>query len=325
MTDSVSDYNLDPTFTEALRGGFPLLAVMATWVHFLAVESSDPFERNRQAWQGLPVQGVAYEDFFRVPMLLSGQPLDEVGAVYEALVRNSREIDDGMENFQSGCTNTFRNWTGAAQKACADYGGALMDYVNDERDRGTRLAATVLAYGSIIKAAREDWLKIANQFIDALRQKVEEDRASDQKVLITALGALAGVALAVVAAPASMVAGTFVAAAGAAIADVGAEAMKESLGGELFADIAHNYLAVCRELEERLTSAMTTEVADKLAHLNEVRPAPPPAPLDMGEFDRNPKGQLAPEHPTPGVEQWLDKKEKQAQQAEPSNISARLG
>ncbi|MFD1152328.1 hypothetical protein [Saccharothrix hoggarensis] len=325
MSGSVFEYDLDPAFTEAQRGLYPLLVVLHGWVSYLAVESADPMERQRQVLQGLPVPGVAYEDFFRVPMLLTGQPLDEIGAVYEALVRNSREIDNGMEEFQVGCANAFRNWTGSAQEACAKYGGALMDYVNDERDAAERLAAVLLAYGGIVKSARDDWLRLADQFVDALRQKVEDDRASNQKILFTAIGALAGAALAIVTAPVGGIGGTFVAAVGGAIADVGAEAAKESLEGEEFADIAHRYLAACREFEDRLTRAIKTEVADKLSDLNQVRPAPPSSPLDVGTFDHNPKGYLEPEHTTPGVERWLDEKEERAREAGPSTISARLG
>ncbi|HEX8864041.1 MAG TPA: hypothetical protein VF821_00155 [Lentzea sp.] len=326
------DYDLDPTFTEADSGLIPKLVVLDVWIAMLLSGKVGDPNNPMMDWplDGGPMQGVSHQDFYRVPSLLSGQSLDDIGAIYEALIRNGRGLDDGMEGFQSACDNTFRNWTGEAQAACARYGGDVMSYINDERDVITGLAGAVLAHGAIIKSAREDWLKLVDQFLDALGKKMEDDEASGLKVLWTAVGAVVGAALTIAtagigAAAGTVTAGMFIGATANVIATVGAEMAKEAIGGETFREIGESFLRLSREMEQRLTSAFDSEVAEKLRQLTEERVAPPPSPLDLGKFDQNPKKQFAPEHSTPAVDRWLKKKEERANHQPPSNLSARLG
>ncbi|PRY41299.1 hypothetical protein [Umezawaea tangerina] len=318
MTDE-----LDPVFTQGMRGMMPFIVEYLNWAAFMTgkqVGFGLP-----QTGEDLPLSGRSADDFMRVPRMLSGQSLDDVAAVYEALVRNTRDIDDGVEAFQTACGNIFRNWEGRAQEACAMYGARLMDYVNDERDVTTRLAAAVLAYGAIIKSAREDWVKLANQFLDALAQKLEEDSASGWKVVITALGVIATAALSTTGGGLA-IAMTFAGAVYNVVVAAGTEALKESLDGETFGQIGHKFLNACDELEDRVKSALRTEVEDKLAKLNLERPSPPALPVDVGSFDRDPGAELVPEHRTPGVDGWLERKAEEGGQADrASAITNRLG
>ncbi|SDX05886.1 hypothetical protein SAMN05421504_102174 [Amycolatopsis xylanica] len=325
--------SLDKSFLEA-GGLVPFLVPLAGWVDFLTNKhDSFSMEGQSQMMQGLPMTDVHFDDFFHTAQLLSGQPLDELGQVYETLVKNARGLDDGMEDFQSACVNIFRNWRGDAQAACAAYGGKIMDFVNDEREAAATLASCLLSYASIIKAARADWLKLAQNFVAALGQKQENDEASGWKVVLTVVGSLVGAAFGVVTAGVGLAASeaavataiSYGSAVTAAVADGVTEAAKESLDGEKYQDIAYKYLRACRELEERLVNGINDEVLPKLQQLGESRPTPPSSPVDVGRFDEDPGKVLVPEHTTDDVDKWLAKKKKEAGSRPPSNISSALG
>ncbi|MFD8494127.1 hypothetical protein [Amycolatopsis sp. NPDC059657] len=330
---SIDFDELDVSFREA-GGLVPFLVTMAGWVGFLTVKDETPsLGGTGQMMEGLPMTDVKFDDFFRTAQVLSGQPLDELGEVYETLVKNARGLDDGMENFQSACNNIFRNWRGDAQAACAAYGGKIMDFVNDEREAASTLASCLLSYAGIIKAARADWLKLAQNFVAALNQKQENDEASGWKVLLTVVGSLVGAAFSVVTAGVSLAASeaaiataiSFGSAVTAAVADGVTEAAKESLDGEKYQDIAYKYLRACREIESRLVNGINDEVVPKLQQLGESRPTPPSTPVDVGRFDDDPGKVLVPEHTPDNIDKWLAKKKKEADSRPPSNISSALG
>lgn len=291
------------------------------WVGFLTVRHPwGSLEATQQTFHGLPMTGVGRDDFYAVPAALCHQDLDLMGRVYETVAANRLALDDGMERFQDGCTTMFRNWRGEAQAACAKYGGAIMDFVNEQRDATADLAAAVLGCAGAVRKAREDWVALAEAFVGALNQKAEKDHASGWKVAITGLGAAAGVALGVVSGGTA----TFATALAAVLVDMGAEAAKESLDAEKYQDIAQNYLRASRRILEQVDAA-NADVERKLRAITSRNLTPPPQPLDIGAFDRDPGGQLTPEHRTDNVDRWLDKKAKQTQTEQPrSHIAARL-
>ncbi|CAL9426808.1 hypothetical protein SUDANB95_01956 [Actinosynnema sp. ALI-1.44] len=315
----MEDHEFDATFNTG--DNWLTLAMFDLWVGFLT--SKLPWgsaQAVQQDLHGLPMSGVGRDDFYAVPAALCHQDLDLVGRVYETVAANRLALDDGMEKFQDGCTTMFRNWRGDAQAACATYGGAIMDFVNEQRDATADLAASVLGYAGAVKKAREDWLAMADAFVGALNQKLDKDQASGWKVIITGLGAAAGIALGVVSGGTA----TFATALAAVLVDMGAEAAKESLDAEKYQDIAQNYLRASRQVLDQLDAA-NADVERKLRGISSRNLTPPPQPLDIGAFDRNPGGQLTPEHRTDNVDRWLDKKTKQAQAGQPrSPIASRL-
>ncbi|WIX88014.1 hypothetical protein [Amycolatopsis sp. DG1A-15b] len=97
--------------------------------------------------------------------------LDELAAVYDALVADYRDLDDGVETFRSAMTAVFEGWTGSAKLACSTYGGQLVDFVNGERDIARDLAAALLAHATILHTARQNWVKLADGLVEAVRKK----------------------------------------------------------------------------------------------------------------------------------------------------------
>jgi hypothetical protein len=260
------------------------------------------------------------DDYYAPAAQLSGQSLDELAAVYDALVADYRDLDDGVEEFQSAMTAVFEGWTGSAKLACSTYGGRLVDFVNGERDVARDLAAALLAYATIMHTARQNWLKLADGLVEAVRKKQEDDSNKLLQIAITALAAVFTAALGVV------TAGTGEAALVGLleyVADVSAEAGKQALGGDTYEEIADSYFKACRELQDQVDETIRTEVLDRITPYAEHRPTPPPPPLDLPRFEAHP-GVLVPPNPPPGVGRWVDKRETKSQQPGGSNISARL-
>ncbi|MEU7526718.1 hypothetical protein AB0A74_13370 [Saccharothrix sp. NPDC042600] len=315
----MEDHEFDATFNSG--DNWLTLAMFDLWVGFLTSKLPwGTLEATQQTFHGLPMSGVGRDDFYAVPAALCHQDLDMMGRVYETVAANRLALDDGMEKFQDGCNTMFRNWRGEAQGACATYGGAIMDFVNEQRDATADLAASVLGCAGAVKKAREDWLALADAFVGALNQKAAQDRASGWKVVITSLATITAAAVTVVSSGMTAFAGALAAVA----TDIAAEAAKESLDAEKYQDIAQNYLRASRQVLDQLDAA-NIDVERKLRGISSRDLTPPPQPLDIGAFDRNPGGQLTPEHRTDNVDRWLDKKTKQAQTEQPrSPIASRL-
>ncbi|MFF1614783.1 hypothetical protein ACFVYA_44080 [Amycolatopsis sp. NPDC058278] len=195
-----------------------------------------------------------------------------------------------------------------------------MDFVNGERDIARDLAAALLAHATILHTARQNWVKLADGLVEAVRKKQEDDSNKLLQIVVTALGAVFTAALGVVTADTgeALVIGLL-----EYVADVATEAGKQAIGGGSYEEIADSYFDACRKLQDQVDETIQTEVLDRITPYAEHRPTPPPPPLDLPRFEAHP-GVLVPPNPPPGVGRWVDKREAKSGQPGGSNISARL-
>jgi len=291
--------------------------------HHLLLEVVLPAWRLKLSEELFGAEPFSLDDCYRTGLDLSGQSLPELGEVYETLLKNYFEIDDHVEQFHAAMTAIFSGWTGSAQLACSSYGGAVTDYVNGERDVLKVVAACLLSYGAIIHSARHDWVGLVDKYASACGQYEESEENKGLQVLFTALGTLFAAALGVVTADPAAVGDALAIGIAAIAGDAGAEAAKQTLGGDSLFEITQSYLNAAKELGQRVEDAIQSQVLDPLRQIADQRPVPPPPPLDARTFDQHPRS-LVPPHVPAGVGRWIDTREAKTGQGGPSNISTRL-
>lgn len=263
------------------------------------------------------------EEYYRTGLDLSGQSIPELGTVYETLLKSHYEIDDHMEQFQAAMTAIFAGWTGSAQLACSTYGGAVLDFVNGERDVLKTVAACLLSYGAIIDAARRDWVGLVDKYVSACAQHEEDEENKQLQVLFTALGTIFAAAVGVITAQPEAVGEAITVGIAAIVGDTGAEIAKQSLGGSSLTEITQSYMNASKELGLRVEGAIDSQVLDPLRQIAGHRPVPPSPPLDATTFDQHPRT-LVPPHVPAGVGRWIDHREAKAGQGTPSHFGDRL-
>ncbi|WP_410673214.1 hypothetical protein [Amycolatopsis sp. cmx-4-68] len=252
-------------------------------------------------------------EYFAPAERLSGQSLSDLSAVFSALTANYHHLGEGVEQFQSAMTAVLEGWTGSAKLACSTYGGRLADFVESEREIARDLAAVILAYAAILHNARENWLRLAEGLVEAVKKKVSDDENAFWQVVITMVGA-------VFAAGGASTAKELVAAIKEVLGETATETVKQLIGGDSYEEIADSYFEACRKLQHQVEEEIHLEVQSRLTPLTEERPVPPLPPLDTTTFETHPRV-LVPPHLPPGVDRWLDRREAKAG---PSNIGSRL-